>query len=113
MHSQRSMGTQCLDWQGTAGEVTVVTEGSFLIWQVPWELGGTDNHYGNLISPWPPSPTLVREKLAEVKWEYWRLSRDDNFHFKVDGIKLFPFHVATGERWGEVTLLFLSAFSEG
>lgn len=57
-------------------------------------------------SPWQPypylllTPTLVREVLGEVKWEYWRVSRDDNFHFKVDGIKLFPFHVATGERWG-------------
>lgn len=76
--------------------------------------GGTDNHHGNLISfmvahtPPPPLPfsLSVSEELAEVKWEYWRLSRDDNFHFKVDGIKLYPFHVATGERRGEVTLLF-------
>ena len=69
---------------------------------------GTDNHHGNLISSLihPPNPISVSEELAEVKWERWRLSGDDNFHFKVDGIKLFPFHVATGERWGEVTLLF-------
>lgn len=54
---------------------------------------------------------LVSEELAEVKWEYWRRSRDDNSHFKVDGIKLFPFHVATGERRAEATLLLFSGAS--
>lgn len=42
------------------------------------------------IPPQPPALS-VRRKLAEVKWEWWRLSGDDNSHFKVDGMKLFPF----------------------
>lgn len=107
MHTQRTMGTQRRDWQGT-GRWSHCQGRQFLIWQAPWEKGQTIT-MATLSPPWSPSPpttTSVSEELAEVKWENWRLSRDDNFHFKVDGIKLFPFHVATGERRGEVTLLF-------
>lgn len=88
--------------------------------------GGADRHHGNLISPVTPPPSLnppspqcphirVRGEPAEVKRVYWRLSGDDNSHFKVDGIKFFPFHVATGEHQPGVILLFfffLRSFSE-
>lgn len=118
------------DWQGT-GCWSRCSGGRYLMWQGPqgrmgWG-GGADRHHGNLISPATPPPPLhppsplcphirVRGEPAEVKRVYWRLSGDDNSHFKVDGIKFFPFHVATGEHqpWAPVILLFfLRSFSEG
>lgn len=77
--------------------------------QSPWKPYLVPNPLPHNLSPHPTPfiPISVSKPLAKVKLEHWRRSGDDNFHFKVDGIKLFPFHVATGERWGEANLLFI------
>lgn len=60
---------------------------------------GTHCHHDNPISaPWWVGGWGVDGGEGSRR-EGWGLRRDDNFHFKVNGLKLFPFHVSSGEGW--------------